>query len=71
MGDPGDPSVVFHQPPEARLLRRLLGGLVDFANRDVGKPFVHSVVRAVAAHFMMAYIHPFVDGDGGTARALF
>ncbi|MDO5460629.1 MAG: Fic family protein, partial [Bacteroidales bacterium] len=28
-------------------------------------------MRAIIIHFMIAYIHPFVDGNGRTARALF
>lgn len=31
----------------------------------------HSVVRAIALHFWMAYDHPFEDRNGRTARALF
>jgi Fic family protein len=34
-------------------------------------PFVHPVVRAILLHFWLAYDHPFVDGNGRTARALF
>ncbi len=33
--------------------------------------FVHPVVRAILLHFWLAYDHPFVDGNGRTARALF
>ena len=29
------------------------------------------MVRAIALHFWLAYDHPFVDGNGRTARALF
>ena len=29
------------------------------------------VVRAILVHFWLAYDHPFVDGNGRTARALF
>jgi len=32
---------------------------------------VHPFVKAVALHFAMGYVHPFVDGNGRTARALF
>ena len=32
---------------------------------------MHPVVRAIALHFNLAYLHPFVDGNGRTARALF
>jgi hypothetical protein len=33
--------------------------------------FIHPVVRAIALHFWLAYDHPFCDGNGRTARALF
>lgn len=32
---------------------------------------MHAVVRATLLHFGLAYDHPFVDGNGRTARALF
>ena len=46
--------------------------LCDFANSEEGsEPFVHPVVRAILLHFWLAYDHPFVDGNGRTARILF
>ena len=36
------------------------------------EPFVaHPLIRGIVIHFMLAYVHPFVDGNGRTARALF
>jgi hypothetical protein len=32
---------------------------------------VHPVLRAILLHFMIGYDHPFADGNGRTARALF
>jgi Fic family protein len=32
---------------------------------------MHPVVRAIVLHFMLSYDHPFSDGNGRTARALF
>lgn len=32
---------------------------------------IHPAVRAIILHFWLAYDHPFVDGNGRTARALF
>lgn len=32
---------------------------------------MHPVLRAILLHFMIGYDHPFVDGNGRTARALF
>lgn len=63
---------VLHEPPDAASLPQRLGALCDFANRsDDAEPFVHPVIRAILLHFMLGYDHPFVDGNGRTARALF
>lgn len=63
---------VLHDPPEAASLPQRLQALCDFANRaDDAEPFVHPVIRAILLHFMLGYDHPFVDGNGRTARALF
>jgi Fic family protein len=62
---------IVHDPPAAKELERRLETLVRFANGDAPGRFVHPVVRAIAVHFGLAYDHPFVDGNGRTARALF
>src|SRR5256885_2231916 len=41
-----------------------------FANNDTDQ-WIHPVVKAAILHFWLAYDHPFVDGNGRTARALF
>lgn len=62
---------VFHTPPPAATLHGRMETLCEFAN-EAGMPgFLHPVVRAVLLHFWIAYDHPFVDGNGRTARALF
>jgi Fic family protein len=48
-----------------------LAALCDFANGVTPDGFVHPAVRAILLHFWLAYDHPFVDGNGRTARALF
>ena len=45
--------------------------LCKFANNDNDDNFIHPIIKAVVIHFMVAYVHPFVDGNGRTARALF
>ena len=45
--------------------------LCAFANDSADEPFIHPVVRAILLHFMLGYDHPFADGNGRTARALF
>jgi Fic family protein len=63
---------VLHRPPPAEQLPARLSALCDFANEsDDSKQFLHPVVRGVLLHFWLAYDHPFEDGNGRTARALF
>lgn len=64
-------GTVFHVPPPAHELPQRLEELCRFANGETPKVFIHPVVRAIALHFWLAYDHPFSDGNGRTARALF
>lgn len=66
-----DQGTLLHSPPLASELEERLSALCRFANDRTGEPFVHAVVRAIVLHFGLAYDHPFVDGNGRTARALF
>ena len=61
----------FHVPPPAKELPRRLNRMCAFANGDTPGVFVHPAIRAILLHFWLAYDHPFVDGNGRTARALF
>ena len=62
---------VFHDPPNADELDRRMAAMCAFANGEEPKFFVHPAIRAIILHFWLAYDHPFVDGNGRTARALF
>lgn len=62
---------VFHEPPAASELDERLNAMCEFANGKTPDFFVHPVIRAIILHFWLAYDHPFVDGNGRTARALF
>ncbi len=63
---------VVHTPPPADQLPARLDAMCDFANEDPdADPFIHPVVRAILLHLWLAYDHPFEDGNGRTARALF
>ena len=61
---------ILHVPPPASSIPRELARLCDWANDD-GPEFQHPVLRACILHFWLAYLHPFADGNGRTARALF
>jgi len=60
---------IAHVPPKATLVPKYIEELCAFANTD--EPFIHPIVKAAIIHFMFAYIHPFTDGNGRTARTLF
>jgi Fic family protein len=64
-------GTVFHTPPAAAELPARLEAMCDFANGKTPGFFVHPVIRGIILHFWFAYDHPFVDGNGRTARALF
>jgi Fic family protein len=62
-------NVLMHDPPLASTIEERIKAICDFANQE--EPFVHPVIRSITLHFMLGYDHPFVDGNGRTARALF
>jgi Fic family protein len=67
-----DHTTVLHEPPAADSLPGRMEVLCRFANAaGEDGPFVHPVIRAILLHYMLGYDHPFVDGNGRTARALF
>ena len=64
-------NTLLHQPPPASQLRLRMQALCDFANHGRDGRFMHPVAAAIFLHFWLAYDHPFTDGNGRTARALF
>ncbi len=69
--DTRDETVIF-EPPHAALVVDYVTRLCKFANTDhAGADFLHPVIKAAILHFMIGYIHPFADGNGRTARAMF
>ena len=62
---------ILHEPPPAEQLPSRLEAMCVFANGKNEREFLHPVVRAILLHLWLAYDHPFVDGNGRTARALF
>lgn len=61
---------IVHNPPPHDEVEQLLEELCRFANNDDADNFVHPIIKGIIIHFMLAYIHPFVDGNGRTARSL-
>lgn len=62
---------VFHNPPPVEQLEERMASMCDFANGKTPEKFIHPVLRSIILHFWLAYDHPFVDGNGRVARALF
>ncbi len=50
-------------------LGHLIEQLCEFANND--DVFIHPIIKASIIHHTFAWIHPFTDGNGRTARTLF
>ncbi|MGE0078641.1 MAG: Fic family protein [Bacteroidales bacterium] len=63
-------SEIVHTPPLREDLESLIKDVCYFFNTD-SKDFIHPIIKGCIIHFMIAWIHPFVDGNGRTARALF
>lgn len=61
---------ILHTPPPADELPERVHVMCDFANEEHDEGFIHPIIRAILLHFWLAYDHPFVDGNGRTARAL-
>jgi Fic family protein len=62
---------IVHIPPDFSVLPSLMQELIDFFNDKDNNKFIHPIVKGCILHFMIGYIHPFVNGNGRTARALF
>lgn len=62
---------VVHHPPDVENLDAILEDLYHFFNEDDQAVFIHPLIKASIIHFMLGFIHPFADGNGRTARALF
>lgn len=64
-----------HRPPPAAGLVSRLERLSHWINLPEGSPldkrYLHPLIKAITLHFALGYEHPFRDGNGRVARALF
>ncbi|MDR0198839.1 MAG: Fic family protein [Methanomassiliicoccaceae archaeon] len=60
---------VFHEPIRSEKIDGTMRALCDYVNDE--KVFVHPLIKGIMIHYLIGYIHPFVDGNGRTARSLF
>jgi len=63
---------IYHIPPKEEFVKKEIKRLFAYANNELSdNSFVHPVIKAIIIHFWIGYLHPFVDGNGRIARALF
>jgi len=60
---------VFFRPPKNEDVPRLVRDLLEWINSDEAKE-LDSIIEAGVAHYEFVRIHPFIDGNGRTARVL-
>jgi Fic family protein len=64
-----------HAPPPAAGLALRLQMLAKWINQSHNDPdhadYLHPLIKGIALHFALGYEHPFRDGNGRVARALF
>ncbi|MEO6633954.1 MAG: Fic family protein, partial [Mucilaginibacter sp.] len=61
---------IFYTPPEFDKIEQLINDFCVFANHN-SVEFIHPIIKGILLHFLIGYIHPFIDGNGRTARAIF
>ncbi len=64
-------NTVIFKPMPAEKIEPCLNNLVTWVNTQSDEDFIHPVIKASIIHFFLVYVHPFFDGNGRTARALF
>lgn len=72
VGDNMFKDEIYHIPPKEDFVRNEIQRFIAYANNDLkDNSFVHPVIKAIILHFWIGYLHPFTDGNGRMARALF
>jgi len=66
-----DPGTPIYEPPDYEKIGPLISQVCKFANAEPADYYLHPIIKATILHYMIGYIHPFNDGNGRTARALF
>jgi Fic family protein len=63
-------GTILHIPVEYSKISKLIEELCNFANSK-DEDLIHPILKGIILHFLIGYLHPFIDGNGRTARALF
>lgn len=64
-------DAIVYEAPAAAEVEAYFRTLEAWLSQAREYEFLHPVVRASILHFYFVYVHPFFDGNGRTARALF
>lgn len=70
-GQIGTEEYTTHNPPKGTFLNSEVERFISYANDENDEKFTHPIIKAIFLHFWIGYLHPFVDGNGRLARALF
>lgn len=60
---------IAHIPPSWEDIDDLMEDLFEFINNH--KNFIHLIMKASIIHFILGYIHYFIDINGSIVRVLF
>jgi len=78
-GNPGqfrrrNVTVGAYRPPSFEMVEEMVKNLCDWLLKEFhygqGQTFNEAVIQAIVTHVYIAWIHPFLDGNGRTARLL-
>lgn len=62
---------IIYTPPSPEKVHEMMDRFCAWSNVDDAESFfLHPVLKAASMHFYFVHVHPFVDGNGRTARAL-
>ena len=64
-------KIIFTPPTNIDTMHKMLDELLEFLVPDDLKKPIDNIYKSIAFHFLFAYIHPFIDGNGRTVRVLF
>jgi len=64
-------KVIFTPVSNINIMNKMLDELIQFLKDDEFSKPMEKIYKAIAFHFLFAYIHPFDDGNGRTVRILF
>lgn len=66
---------ILHTPPPSATLNTRMKAIINWINQDHSNvsdnAYLHPLIKAIILHFAIGYEHPFNDGNGRVARALF